>query len=513
MKSELKKKLGNLVIHPYFFAIVPLIYFISKNVGQVQIDWLALTLGFVSISFTFIIFIVLNWILRNKRKAGLIVTMILGLLFFYDDIYWVLQGSVFDITHKSLLIFWGALLVIGICVILNIRKDLKAFTTFLNSVGAVMILISLINIGVGYLSGNTSRVKDELIHHRVKTDQFPDIYYIILDGYAHFDTLRKIYGYDNSLFYDFLKENGFYIPDKSLCNYPTTLLSLASSLNMRHLPEIKIDTSKTQRITLNMIQNAEVMRILKAYGYKFLHFGSIYWMTNTNRMADIDYQCGVVNEFLWMYLQSTIYFALEQQFHFIKNDIRKTVLCAFSSIHKVFEIQGPKVIFAHIVSPHRPYLFDREGKELLNVDMDIRGHVKNEKEKYLYQLIFINQKIKDLVNQIFSNSQSPPIIILQADHGPDSFGTEGWRNPTLEVFKEKMRIFNAYYLPGKGNEFLYETITPVNTFRVIFNAYFNENFKLLDDNSYFLITRRDGDQFLKMDPAVIFDEHVQKSSE
>ena len=82
-----------------------------------------------------------------------------------------------------------------------------------------MILISLINIGVGYLSGNTSRVKDELIHHRMKSDQFPDIYYIILDGYAHFDTLRNIYGYDNSLFYDFLEKNGFYIPDNSLSNY------------------------------------------------------------------------------------------------------------------------------------------------------------------------------------------------------------------------------------------------------------------------------------------------------
>jgi len=513
MKSDTKKKLGNFVIHPYFFAIVPLIYFISKNVEQIQIDWLALTLGFVSISFTFIIFIVLNWILRNKRKAGIIVSMILVLLFSYDDIYWVLQGTVFDITHKSLLICWGGLLVIGICVILNIRKDLKAFTNYLNSVGAVMILIPLISIGVGYPSGNTNQVKDELIHHRVKTDQFPDIYYIILDGYAHIDTLKNIYGYDNSLFYDFLEENGFYIPDRSLSNYPTSLLSLASSLNMRYLREIEIGGSKTERTTLKMIQNAKVMSILKAHGYKFLHFGSIYWMTNTNRMADIEYQCGMVNEFLWMYLQSTIYFVLEQQFHFIKNDIRKTVLCAFSSMHKVFEIPGPKVIFAHIVSPHRPYLFIREGKELFEVNMDIRGNVTNEKEKYLYQLIFINQKIKDLVNQILSNSQSPPIIILQADHGPDSFGVDGWRNPTLEVFKERMRIFNAYYLPGKGNDFLYETITPVNTFRVIFNAYFNGNFRLLDDNSYFLKTGRDKNQFLKVDPADLFDDHIQKSSE
>jgi len=44
---------------------------------------------------------------------------------------------------------------------------------------------------------------------------------------------------------------------------------------------------------------------------------------------------------------------------------------------------------------------------------------------------------------------------------------------------------NAYYLPDDGDGLLYESITPVNTFRLIFSSYFNSRYDLLEDNSYF----------------------------
>ena len=48
----------------------------------------------------------------------------------------------------------------------------------------------------------------------------------------------------------------------------------------------------------------------------------------------------------------------------------------------------------------------------------------------------------------------------------------------------RYEILNAYYLPGDGAESLYPTITPVNSFRVILDKYFGENFPLLPDVSY-----------------------------
>jgi hypothetical protein len=48
----------------------------------------------------------------------------------------------------------------------------------------------------------------------------------------------------------------------------------------------------------------------------------------------------------------------------------------------------------------------------------------------------------------------------------------------------RMSILNAYYVNEETKKDLYETITPVNSFRIIFNHYFGTNYPLLEDLSY-----------------------------
>ena len=102
---------------------------------------------------------------------------------------------------------------------------------------------------------------------------------------------------------------------------------------------------------------------------------------------------------------------------------------------------------------------------------------------YLGQLIFINKKVRVLVEKILSRSDNPPIIVLQADHGWEL--TRDDDNVTNEAMIEKMKIFNAYHLPGNGKSLLYDSITPVNTFRLIFKYYFGAKLDLLKDYSYY----------------------------
>ena len=52
------------------------------------------------------------------------------------------------------------------------------------------------------------------------------------------------------------------------------------------------------------------------------------------------------------------------------------------------------------------------------------------------------------------------------------------------MLKEKLGILNAYYLPSIDKEALYPYVTPVNSFRLVFNLYFGENYKLLPDKNY-----------------------------
>jgi hypothetical protein len=48
-----------------------------------------------------------------------------------------------------------------------------------------------------------------------------------------------------------------------------------------------------------------------------------------------------------------------------------------------------------------------------------------------------------------------------------------------------MKILNAYFLPPNVEEVLYDQISPVNTFRLLFNQEFGADFDLLDDASYY----------------------------
>jgi hypothetical protein len=52
------------------------------------------------------------------------------------------------------------------------------------------------------------------------------------------------------------------------------------------------------------------------------------------------------------------------------------------------------------------------------------------------------------------------------------------------LVRERAAILNAYYLSGGDDSHLYPDITPVNTFRVVFNTAFGTDLSLLEDTTY-----------------------------
>ncbi|MFN2216574.1 MAG: hypothetical protein ACK2TS_06475, partial [Anaerolineales bacterium] len=136
---------------------------------------------------------------------------------------------------------------------------------------------------------------------------------------------------------------------------------------------------------------------------------------------------------------------------------------------------SPRFVFAHLVIPHIPFVFGPNGESLLVGPLTTeRPYTWEEyKQGYGNQVQFISKRMIEVVHSIIDNSNVPPIIVIQGDHGP------GYSSNS-----DRMAILNAYYLP-KGTSLLYEGISPVNSFRVIFDEYFYGNLELLDDVSYF----------------------------
>ena len=497
------------IIHPILFAIFPILFLYSHNIGQLSIVSFSEILMLIAIMIGFtIIAMVLLWLILKKdsRKAGIVVSIFLVLFFSYGRIYDPIKG--FKIGnfiiggHRYLLAVWLILFILGAYFIIKTKKDLHNFSNILNVIAIVLVLFSLVNIGFYKFKTRDIQEDSSIVLQDGEAviseslTELPDIYYIILDGYAGESSLKEFYDYDNHEFINFLTEKGFYVASKSQCNYPWSYLSLASSLNMEYINYLSEDVglkSDDRTVPYQMITTNKVWKFLHSKGYKFVHLNSSGWgPTDRNRNADISIRVNRFNEFNISLIQTTMLKPFEK-YIIVDSGVQK-VLYSFSNLAKVHQIDGPKYIFAHIMSPHPPFFFDANGELISEVEYKLAAYW--DKEKYLNQLIFVNSKLEILIEEILSKSEVPPIIILQADHGarstlgdPHSDRTDpaniGWLDPTAEMLRESTFILNAYYLPENGSGLLYDSITPVNTFRLIFNYYFDENYELLEDKCYY----------------------------
>mgnify|MGYP000250471480 CR=1 FL=1 len=158
------------------------------------------------------------------------------------------------------------------------------------------------------------------------------------------------------------------------------------------------------------------------------------------------------------------------------------------------DIDKPTYTFAHIICPHRPFVFDKLGNDVLqntqfNLDNTIIKDGQFEErefiDKYVQQTAYLNKLVLETVDTIIAKSDEKPIIIIQADHGPGSYYIRKRYKNSNDPFRIRMAILNAYYFPDKDYSDLYSSISPVNSFRVILNKYFDTNLDILEDKSYY----------------------------
>ncbi len=488
-----------LIIHPFLFALFPVVFLYSYNIDQVAFSQILLP-SVIVLAVALILFALLGWLLGDTQRAALIVSVLMILFFSYGRVTGKVGQSHIKFSDNKVIIVWAVIFGCSIFKIIKTRKSLARLTSLANIAAAGMLAASLINIvyhratdvrpNAAYQNPvNYSNVSDI---NSSDPNYKPDIYYIILDAYASDHILKKIYKYNNHEFTDYLEKNGFYIANHSQSNYATTFMSLASSLNMEYVDNIVAQMnseSKDRSIFYNMIENSRVTNFLKSKGYKIVHFGSGWEGTNFNRYADVHFNCGWIDEFMMVLIRTTVmdYFLGKQ---LIEHDARYRILQNFKKLAKIADgIKGPKFVFIHFVCPHPPFIFDADGSKLRKTELEMDGRTWNNHESYIRQLRFVNGKVEKLIDRILSKSKTAPVIILQADHGTASLGRP---SPPLEmtakvkeILEERLRIFNAYYLPGGENPALYSAITPVNTFRIVFNKYFNTNYPLLKDRCYY----------------------------
>ena len=326
----------------------------------------------------------------------------------------------------------------------------------------------------------------------------PDIYYIILDAYGGETMLRELHGFDNSMFTSALRKRGFILSSTSQSNYLRTIHSLSSSLNMQYLDNVTeiMGDSPLWWPLKETFANNETRKFLESQGYQTVTVTSGWDFTTITDTDESRQPYPVfINKFEEFFIQHTnlslLSFSGNLGVSFPSYDThRDIVLYAFEQLKNIPELGSPKFTFVHIISPHPPFVFDADG-DPINPDYpftiaDNRYLItppSTYQEGYLNQLSFINDQVLEVVDAILEKSARPPIIIIQGDHGPGIFIDSQSSSPPC--FYERYSILNAYYLPDVDPGTVAHDITPVNTFRMIFNSYFSTDLELLPNHQYF----------------------------
>ncbi len=485
------------VAHPFLFAIFPVLSLFANNYKEVAVGDILLPMVIVLLCTFLLLFLSIK--IFGTKKGAVIVSIFVILFSSYGHAFSLIDGAQiagFVFGRRSyLLLVWVGVMFYLIYRTAKTNSKLLNLNKILNIISTSLVLVSAATIGYYWLqeigvntvqqNGDKGNVSENF--YLTKPDVLPDIYYIILDGHASQSVLRDFYNRDNQEFIDNLTDKGFYVVPEGRSNYQFTDLSLSSVLNMKYHQGTADLESRGVGGLAEMVEDNAVKNILKSAGYKFVHYGG----SSNNTFADVEISCNNLEEF-WVVLAKTTMLNPFDSYIF-SSKLREGIACALSALAEVPEIAGPKFVIAHFISPHAPFIFGEDGEE---VSSDVEFAIHNwPKEPYADQLIYLDRQIEILVDEILSKSEVPPIIVIQGDHGPASllgevYHKESWDHATDQkitddMLRERLGVLNAYYLPAVEEDKLYSSITPVNTFRLIFNEYFGTDYEILEDRSYF----------------------------
>jgi hypothetical protein len=485
------------VVHPFLLAAYPVLFLFAQNTSdQLSFDPLWMPLGAALLG-AVVVFLVMVIVFADLDQAGL-ATAIVVVAFFTFGHVWNVVGEVIG-SETALLVVWIGLIVGGVVLAWRLGRRARAVTAPLNLLAAIPLAFTLIGLGDfaitrGAAGGILEPVGGLL---SAEGEERPDIYYLVFDRYLGSPALERHFGFDNEPFLRELEERGFFVARNSVANYPKTNLSLTSSLQMEYLDGEALNDAASSPADQGPINRAFQGRLtvpasLKELGYDFVLVPSWWPPTASNVDADLTLQYEGASEFTLALLETTMASALtgprEEVDPFAMSELRNYTLHQLEQMQRVPTLPGPKFVMAHFLIPHPPNLFDRDGSPFEGDAARLSAD-----EKYVRQVEFTNARILDIVDAIrAAPGGDDAVIVLQADEGPfppryEANGeTFRWEEATADELEIKFRILNAIRLPGTDAEAvgLDASMTPVNEFRIVFNALFDAGLELLPDRVY-----------------------------
>ncbi|MCC7119776.1 MAG: hypothetical protein IT310_14720 [Anaerolineales bacterium] len=483
-------RLFNAPWHPLALSAYAVLALLASNAGQVAPS-AGLRALLASLTFGALVFLIVWLFFRQSHKAAFLTSLLLALFFTYGHAYIALAEEFPDAHYAIWLnLGWAALGLVFICWASRPQLTFVSATPTLNTVALALMLMAVTQMDFGLGRGSVHRLGAQnapVEEGLTRPENPPDVYFFLMDSYARSDLLKSAYGFDNRAFDEALTERGFYVATCSQSNYVRTELSLGSSLNMQYLQDLDpafSPESTKRKVLWDALKHNAVRYNFETLGYQTINFATGFdWLEirDVNQFMSPPAITSGMSEFEGLFLRTTLA-RYAQDWGWVDPDyilgvgFRDRFTYIFNSVDEITQNPQPTFAYIHLISPHPPFVFDAEGNPTYPPDYwnKQRQYPADLYQKgYLNQVQNLNRNMLNAVDTILKNSATPPIIIIQSDHGP-------W----LQTKEKRMRNYTALYFPGHA-DILYPTVTPVNVFRLVFDAYFGGKYDILKDVSYF----------------------------
>lgn len=494
IQSWLSPKTWFLVLLPVFF----LLHMVTEYQPVLTFKDLFIPVTVWLLGIPVLLYLLLNYV-KPLAKYAVVVFYGEFIFFFFSSIQLFLIRFLPLLSHYKYLL--PLLTAGGILLILTARKKKVPpfrFYFYLNT-----LLIILLLIECGQLVITSPKIAKALSFNSSNDDlppipkcdscTKPDVYFIIFDEFESSKGIKKLWQYDNSGLDSFLTNRGFYCASNSKSNYNFTPFSIGSILNMDYL-DMKLNTQFNLLLYgkgIKTIVNNRVCRLFQQQGYTIINHSFFLMPGDEPRQQNPNFLINrselllspilykkVMNEIGWNFRNIPSF--KKPVTEELKKDTRlslQQIKITYKELLAVAEQPHDKPVFVygHIMLPHDPFFFDSTG-HLTPESTWYNGFT--DKVAYLPQLKYTNTLVKNLALHLQKTGNRPRIIIIQGDHGFRGFP---------ESMKElEFSNLNAIYFPDQQYAGLYDSISSVNTFRVILNKYFNASLPLLKDSTVYI---------------------------
>ena len=202
---------------PFFLLLIAAFFCLHgsvENYGYLdatEVMWVGLTISGCITALFLIIFLI-----TRKLVFAALITFFIALwyLFFGAMHDWIKNIAWLHFLH-SYSVLLPLLLIANIAYILLLKRYVSFQPKLFFYLNVLLLVYCLIDVGLiinkRVNNRNTAATTSPIFFETSKVTTKPNVYFIVLDGYAGYKTLQDSFGFKNDSFYTFLKQKSFNI--------------------------------------------------------------------------------------------------------------------------------------------------------------------------------------------------------------------------------------------------------------------------------------------------------------